>query len=187
MIYPSLWVVLKWAIKWLTSVTNPNKVAYSVIISIFEAKDSRQNLRICLEWFKAHIDKLMNLTWINRTLRIFMFGDYEFLSSMYGISGAVGNNPCIWCEISVIYHNAEGLQNVLWQVFDWDMKSLVINFRGNLKNTKKIFYVIVFFNIELTQVCLPGLYILVGVFLKIYTDVNGGTKINLQWKLTPGR
>ena len=26
-----------------------------------------------------------------------------------------------------------------------------------------------------------------GVFLKIFTDVNGGTKIDLHWKPTPGR
>ena len=69
----------------VANISNPNKVANIVIFSIFEAKDSRLNLRICLERFKAHIDKIMNLTWKNRTFRIFMFGDYEFLSSMYGI------------------------------------------------------------------------------------------------------
>ena len=59
----------------VANISNPNKVANTVILSIFEAKDSRPNLRICLERFKAHIDKLMNLTWKNRTFRIFMFGD----------------------------------------------------------------------------------------------------------------
>ena len=61
-------------------------------------------------------------------------------------------------------------------------EEFVAKFRGNLKNAKKIFNVIdpVFFNIELTQVCLPGLHILMGVFLKIFTDVNGGTKIDLH-------
>ena len=73
---------------------NPNKVVNSVIFSFFEAKDSRQNLRICLERFEAHIDKLMDLTWINRTFHIFMFGDYKFLLSMYGISGAAGRHSC---------------------------------------------------------------------------------------------
>ena len=29
-----------------------------------------------------------------------MFGDYEFLSSMYGISGTAGRHPCLWCEIT---------------------------------------------------------------------------------------
>ena len=73
---------------------NPNKVVNSVIFSFFEAKDSRQNLRICLERFEAHINTLMNLIWINRTFHIFMFGDYKFLSSMYGISGAAGRHSC---------------------------------------------------------------------------------------------
>ena len=55
---------------------------------------SSQNLRICLERFEAHINTLMNLIWINRTFHFFMFGDYKFLSSMYGISGAAGRHSC---------------------------------------------------------------------------------------------
>lgn len=75
-----VWDVTKgWTGKGLHA-CNPNKVVNSVIFSIFEAKDSRQNLRICLERFEAHIDKLMDLTWINRTFHIFMFGDCKFLS-----------------------------------------------------------------------------------------------------------
>ena len=89
-----VWDVTKgWTGKGLHA-CNPNKVVNSVIFSIFEAKDSRQNLRICLERFEAHINTLMNLIWINRTFHIFMFGDYKFLSSMYGISGAAGRHSC---------------------------------------------------------------------------------------------
>ena len=28
-----------------------------------------------------------------------MFGDYEFLTNMFGLSGASGRYPCLWCEI----------------------------------------------------------------------------------------
>ena len=66
----------------------------------------------------------------------------------------------------------------LWMRYE----EFVAKCRGNLKNAKTISNVIdpVFFNIELTQVCLPGLHILMVVFLKIFTDVNGGTKIDLH-------
>ena len=184
-----VWDVTKgWTGKGLHA-CNLNKVVNSVIFSIFEAKDSRQNLRICLERFEAHIDKLMDLTWINRTFRIFMFGDCKFLSSMYGISGAAGLHPCIWCKIS-----SEMMQFLLFiRMLKMPVKctlaslwlrheEFVAKCRGNLKNAKTISNVIdpVFFNIELTQVCLPGLHTLMGVFLKIFTDVNGGTKIDLH-------
>ena len=26
-----------------------------------------------------------------------MFGDYDFLGMMFGISGAAGKHPCLWC------------------------------------------------------------------------------------------
>ena len=70
------------------------KLLILLFFHFFEAKDSSQNLRICLERFEAHINTLMNLIWINRTFHIFMFGDYKFLSSMYGISGAAGRHSC---------------------------------------------------------------------------------------------
>ena len=34
-----------------------------------------------------------------KNIRVFLFGDYEFLCSMYGISGACGRHPCLWCHI----------------------------------------------------------------------------------------
>ena len=86
----------------VANISNPNRVANTVIFSIFEAKDSRPNLRICLERYKAHIDKLANLTRRNRTFRVFMFGDYEFLSSMFGISGALVAIPAYGVEYPLI-------------------------------------------------------------------------------------
>ena len=41
----------------IANVSNPNKLDNTVIFSIFEAKDSRANLRLCLERFKAHVSK----------------------------------------------------------------------------------------------------------------------------------
>ena len=74
-----------------------------------------------------------------------MFGDYEFLSSMYGISGAAGRHPSIWCEIS-----SEMMQfllfikmlNMLVKRTDASLRlryeEFVAKFRGNLKNAEKI-------------------------------------------------
>ena len=31
---------------------------------------------------------------------VFLFGDYEFLCAMCGLSGAAGKFPCLWCTYS---------------------------------------------------------------------------------------
>ena len=61
-----------------------------IVFSIFEAKHSRSNLILRLSRYKDQIDKLVSLTWQNHTQRIFLFGDYEFLCVMYGLTGANG-------------------------------------------------------------------------------------------------
>ena len=29
--------------------------------------------------------------------QIFLFGDYDFQCKVFGLSGAAGTNPCLWC------------------------------------------------------------------------------------------
>ena len=40
------------------------------------------------------------MTWQGRKFVVFFFGDYDFLCAMYGLSGAAGKHPCLWCTIS---------------------------------------------------------------------------------------
>ena len=82
------------------NVFHPNQINDTVIFSIMEAKDYRFNLLLCLERFKAHVTKFRMVEWKGRTFRIFLFGDYEFLCAMYGLSGAAGKHPCLWYTIS---------------------------------------------------------------------------------------
>lgn len=72
------------------NVIHPNKKENTVIFSIFEAKDNRANLRICLDRFRSHVKKLQTVKFENRHIRTFMYGDYEFLCAMYGLSGPNG-------------------------------------------------------------------------------------------------
>ena len=76
----------------ISNVRNPNRKDNSVVFSIFEAKDNRANLRTCLERFRKQINMLQRVKFDGRSIKVFMFGDYEFLCAMYGISGASGNN-----------------------------------------------------------------------------------------------
>ena len=83
------------------NIKNPNRKENTTIFSIFEAKDSISNLRTCLERFKAQIKLLQRRNWKNFSLRVFIYGDYEYLCTMYGISGANGN--CLRCTFFLVY------------------------------------------------------------------------------------
>ena len=84
----------------IANVLNPNQPINTVIFSIMEAKDRSTNLLLCLERYKAHIEQFRKVKWEGKTSRVFLFGDYDFLCAMYGLSGTSGRHPCLWCEIS---------------------------------------------------------------------------------------
>ena len=68
-----------------------NRKDYSVIFSIFKAKDNRANLGTCLERFRKQVNMLQKVKLEGKSIKVFMFGDCEFLCAMYGISEANGN------------------------------------------------------------------------------------------------
>ena len=74
----------------IANVLNSNQPNITVIFSIMEAKDHRTNLLLWLERYKAHIKQFRKVKWEGKTFRFFLFGDYEFLCAMYGLSGASG-------------------------------------------------------------------------------------------------
>ncbi|XP_065671101.1 uncharacterized protein LOC136089233 [Hydra vulgaris] len=40
------------------------------------------------------------MIWQNCNVRVFMFGDYGFLCSVYGVTGAIGRHCCLFCDIT---------------------------------------------------------------------------------------
>ena len=147
------------------NVFNPNKPQNTVIFSILEAKDYKTNLLLSLERFKTHVLQFSKMKWQGKDFRLFLFGDYAFLCNMYGISGASGRHPCLWCHIPsdalcIPRYNRLGL---------YKLRSLVTleTYNRDLKKAKFAFNVIEepYFPIPLEQVCIPGLYITLGVYL----------------------
>lgn len=74
----------------VVNVDNPNSIDNTCVFCLYEGKDTRTNLRLCLERYKAQIDMLQKVIWNKKTIRVFMFGDYQFLCYMYGLSGPSG-------------------------------------------------------------------------------------------------
>ena len=76
----------------IANTRNPNRKENTVVFSIFEAKDNLTNLRLSLSRFKGQVRMLSKVMWENKNIRVFLFGDYEFLCAMYGLTGANGKN-----------------------------------------------------------------------------------------------
>ena len=51
---------------------------------------------------KTQIDELGAMTWQDKVIKVFVFGDFWFLSKLYGISGPAGTHPCLWCHTTTV-------------------------------------------------------------------------------------
>ena len=159
----------------VTNVEHPNKPENTVVFSVMEAKDNKSNLMLCLERFKTHIAMFEKVKWSDRVFKVLLFGDYEFLCTMYGLSGASGKHPCLWCHITKDYlcipqcertgmfssRTLDSLEN--------DFDNFIHQYSSNLAKAKFVNNVIsdIFFKIPLEYVCVPGLHITLGVYMKL--------------------
>ena len=99
---------------------------------------------------------------------MFMFGDYDFLCQMYGLSGASGKHPCLWCTVTSeemqlppAQRTAAAIERTLESMKN-DLATFRGRYKGNLKNAMNANNVIdePFFNIPLDQVCVKKFSIL---------------------------
>ena len=78
----------------------PNAKENTIVFAIARAKDYYHNLAKILQRFNAQIQKIPNMKWQDKAVKVFLFGDYDFLRKVVGISGHRGTYPCIWCLIT---------------------------------------------------------------------------------------
>ena len=101
----------KGSLKFSVQVVNllkPNSKKNTFIVGFAEVKDSFENLRVCMQEFEKDLKELENTVWKGKTIKIFYFGDYEFLTKIHGLSGAAGTFPCLWC-----YKQKKTMKNAL--------------------------------------------------------------------------
>ena len=93
----------KSSLKFTLEVANtfsPNSQQNTIVIAMASVKDSYENLKDFLEeGILDDIKRLQNYEWKGKKIKIILNGDYEFLCKAYGISGAAGKYPCIWCLV----------------------------------------------------------------------------------------
>ncbi|CAH1248771.1 Hypp8401 [Branchiostoma lanceolatum] len=109
------------------------------------------------------------------TVRVFATGDYALLCLWYGLSGAAGCHPCLWCDIS-----KEEMKDVDDRRLTIPARTLnslkehntafATEGRGNPKNAKNFHNAIspAMFTVPIDQVMIPGLHISLGLYLKLF-------------------
>ncbi|KAL5484078.1 hypothetical protein EMCRGX_G020519 [Ephydatia muelleri] len=86
------------------------------------------------------------------TMRPFICGDYEFLSGIYGLSGASGKYPCLWCLVTLDELISPSMKC-------YEIRTIIRDYQrflqsgGNIKHAKSYNNCVrePFFNIALTE------------------------------------
>ncbi|XP_022111413.1 uncharacterized protein LOC110990640 [Acanthaster planci] len=161
------------------NVERPNSLRHTVVVCAFAAGDTSDNLKTGLQRFRQQVAALQSSTWKSHNIRLFMFGDYEYLCRVYGITGAGGRHCCLYCSINKDYirlprgERPPSQQRTL-QSLNQDLHRFKAA-GSNISKAKHFNNVIdePMVAIPLTQVCPPGLHISLGLYLKHFNSFKG--------------
>ena len=154
---------------------NPNSLKNTIPFLIFEAKDSPANMATAFSIFQEQISTLNGMQWKAFTIQVVLFGDYEFQTHNYGLSGSSGAHPCLHC----VYTKKE------FQVAPADRTSQACsrsldslradhtafkNNGGNLARAKLFNNVVrpCLLPVPVSDACIPALHLDLGIFPYIY-------------------
>jgi len=82
----------------VANVSSPNATSNTIPVMIFKEKDTAANLETALGQYRTQVEQLQGMIWQGKTIRLFMFGDYEFQTVNFGLSGSGGVRPCLHCH-----------------------------------------------------------------------------------------
>lgn len=155
----------------------PNSVFNTIPICIFDCHDTYNNLATALSIYADQIRKLQSeVTWRGYSFTVFMFGDYEFLAKVYGLSGPSGARPCLYClcpkkQMDKTPHTRDAADSVLRTldslaadhdrfVSDGSNQALVKNYNNALRSS--------LFPVPVENVVVPALHLDLGIFPWIF-------------------
>ena len=157
----------------IANTSAPNSKNNTFLLLIVNAKDSYTNMKHVLDPYRRQFQNLERVTWKGKRIRLFLFGDYDFLLKVYGISGAQSAHPCLWCKRSKrqIQHSPAHQPAVAKRSLvnlKRDHRNFKIRGGGDKKKAKAYNNVVhrPIFDIELSQVAPPYLHVLLGVVKK---------------------
>ena len=152
---------------------HPNSKHNTICVGVFKAKDYYPNTVKISKLFQDGISRLRNMHWRNKRIRLFLFGDYAYLTSMYGLSGANAIHCCLFCvikkdEINVPWSEREDApQRTLGRIkrnyeqFSQEGEGK----RVNARNYNNVIHCPLW-HVLIKNVCPPYLHIMLGIIKK---------------------
>ncbi|KAL8595286.1 hypothetical protein ACOMHN_020039 [Nucella lapillus] len=157
----------------VANLANANSKHNTCMFTIVECKDTPENLRRLLVPYKDQLSELETMQWKEKRTRVFVFGDYDFLTKMYGLSGAQGIHPCLYCTAtkSAIQLSPDLNKRNISPRSVVQIKRDYKQYRraGKKKKDAQLFNNVVrhpVIDVELEQVAPPYLHILLGIVKK---------------------
>ena len=157
----------------IANLEKPNAKRNVVVIGMAPIRDTYENLRTILNvcQLQKEIKTMESLTWNNKKIVFMLTGDYEFLTKIYGLSGAAGTFPCLWCVIPrQQLHSVKPNESVARSLEDLKAQNdiFVRKFKEDKKQAARCYNCIQLplLDISLTHICPPYLHILLGLVKK---------------------
>ena len=134
----------------------------------------------CTSKYSQQIRDLMSERWHQKSIRVFLFGDYEFQRNNSGLSGPCGARPCLHCHNMKNYfdmeHNKKQLDEQApktLQTLQTDHKRFV-DARSWLSQAKLFNNAVrpLILPIEIVNAVLPALHLDLGIFAWLFDHME---------------
>ncbi|GFS16604.1 amine oxidase [Elysia marginata] len=160
----------------ICNISKPNSKDNTHLIAMAKVPDTTNNIEVIINHLKEQIYELASMQWREKTIKLFIFGDYWFLCKLYGLSGPAGSYPCLWCHVH--RHQMQNDDSAMSQLRS--VESLVTDFEnfkqsGSDKQKAKHHHNVIhspLLNISLDNVSPPYLHILLGLVLKHHNSLE---------------
>ena len=84
----------------IANTPKPNSKENTFVVGKTDTKDNHTNISTCMSFLWPQLEELIRCEWKDKKMVLFIFGDYEFQTKLFGLSGAAGAHPCLWCHAS---------------------------------------------------------------------------------------
>ena len=158
----------------VANVSSPNATNNTVPVCIFNEKDTPANLETALGQYRSQIEELQNASWRGKAIQVFLFGDYEYQTVNYGLSGSGGVRPCLHClcrKKDMVDNAEENQPRTLATLADDHEKFVAAG--SQLSNAKHFNNVIrpCILPVALTNVIIPVLHLDLGIFTWMFDSL----------------
>jgi len=157
----------------LVNVTHPNALCNTIPFLVFAVKDSPTNLHRAFAPYIDQVKTLQDSKWRDKHIKVSLFGDYDFMTKCYGLSGSSGVRPCLFCLMTKTEMQSTHTPQSCTPRSIQGLREDLERFKAagsRLQNANHYNNVIreVIFPIAITDVCVPVLHLDLGIFPWLY-------------------